>query len=362
MDGEGLAIGLERVNDREELINQWIGNVQMPVVIDEQTDYLFLYVFLYDMRPDKYLDPELTLSPHRQWVEIAGNTYEVFLKREQSGDYVPYPSVLSAYYPDTVLPLMDLTNNELQAMGAGVTSGHLLPADWETQEGFIDAQSVEFRQATGVRFNNAVLKEVASNSPEAIFPSQAVDEHMTYTSGIYHKKGYMWFVDENDYGYLGGARLSKVFPAIHGTSGIRDGKLQYKPYNGFVGTEALHYEVIDAFDNRLAATAYIEVGTSTLPEFHYSAPVAVADDINVQAGATVTLDLLENDVDADGDSLDVHQVEAGGAIGQVILTESGSVEYTAPAYFSGTDQFTYTVRDSNDMVSRSVRVLLRVSE
>jgi hypothetical protein len=92
------------------------------------------------------------------------------------------------------------------------------------------------------------------------------------------------------------------------------------------------------------ATASVSVTvTAVVPE--NVAPVAVADTATVDEDASVLIDVLANDSDADGDSLTIESATTP-ANGTVDITDS-QVLYTPSADFAGTDSFTYTVADGN---------------
>src|SRR5439155_4920430 len=60
----------------------------------------------------------------------------------------------------------------------------------------------------------------------------------------------------------------------------------------------------------------------------------------------VTINVLANDSDLDGDALTVSAVTQG-THGSVAINTDGSVTYTPGANFNGGDSFTYTVSDGN---------------
>jgi uncharacterized repeat protein (TIGR01451 family) len=72
-------------------------------------------------------------------------------------------------------------------------------------------------------------------------------------------------------------------------------------------------------------------------------PVAVDDSDTTPADTPVTIDVLNNDSDIDGDTLTVASVTQG-THGSV-TNNGGDVTYTPAAGFSGTDSFTYTISD-----------------
>jgi len=74
-------------------------------------------------------------------------------------------------------------------------------------------------------------------------------------------------------------------------------------------------------------------------------PVAVDDSDTTPEDTPVTIDVLNNDYDIDGDTLTVDSVTQG-ANGSVINNGS-NVTYTPDPGFNGTDSFTYTISDGN---------------
>jgi hypothetical protein len=75
-------------------------------------------------------------------------------------------------------------------------------------------------------------------------------------------------------------------------------------------------------------------------------PVAADDAATTDEDEAVTIDVLANDTDADGDDLTVTDVSAPGD-GAAEIDGDGTITYTPAADFAGTDTFTYTVSDGN---------------
>ena len=75
-------------------------------------------------------------------------------------------------------------------------------------------------------------------------------------------------------------------------------------------------------------------------------PVATDDKPSTDENTPVTIPVLANDADVDGDTLAVQEVTQP-ANGTVTINADGTVTYTPNAKFSGTDTFTYTVSDGN---------------
>ena len=75
-------------------------------------------------------------------------------------------------------------------------------------------------------------------------------------------------------------------------------------------------------------------------------PTAADDLVRLPFIGALTFDVLENDLDEDGDTLRVVAVTQGEA-GSVELLEDGRLTYTPSTNFSGQDAFTYTVEDGH---------------
>jgi hypothetical protein len=122
----------------------------------------------------------------------------------------------------------------------------------------------------------------------------------------------------------------------------------YTPPDGFVGTATFTYDIMglgSQFDYTSTDTATVTVTVTDVPP-----PVVAVDDMKtILPGEPVTIDVLENDMQAAGviaeftpDALD----DMGNLQpGTVTLLENGTDQlvYTPPAGFAGTVTFTYTI-------------------
>ena len=125
-----------------------------------------------------------------------------------------------------------------------------------------------------------------------------------------------------------------------GTVAIGDGgaDVTYTPAMGFIGNDAFTYTVSDGAGGE--ATAAVAV---TVEEGPNTAPVAVADDAVTTRGESITVAVLANDVDADGDALAVLSV--GTPTNGTAMTDGETVTYTPAAGFVGVDVVPYTLTD-----------------
>ncbi len=119
------------------------------------------------------------------------------------------------------------------------------------------------------------------------------------------------------------------------------------------GPDEFTYTMVDADGDTNSARLAI---SQTEPS--NTAPVAANDSYTTAEDTAVTLNVLGNDSDPDGDSLLLWGYTQA-TNGTVSTDLSGNLVYTPNANWSGTDTFTYTIRDSNggiDTATVSVNV------
>lgn len=152
----------------------------------------------------------------------------------------------------------------------------------------------------------------------------------------------------------GGIRIEITNEPEHGTLTIDPdtNELIYTADSEFVGEDQFTYTVIDADGDSDSAVVTINV----LPPIDDNTdPTAVNDIVNlvITDGDTV-IDVLANDSDVDGDTLQITTFTQPDN-GSVVLNDDGTFTYT-PVAFAGnapntdnsyTDTFTYTVSDGN---------------
>ncbi len=144
-----------------------------------------------------------------------------------------------------------------------------------------------------------------------------------------------------------GASVQRISAPKHGTAVLNsDGSFTYTAVAGYTGTDSFQYTVTD--DNggvSNPATVFIRVNVPT-----------ANDDLASFTGTTpVTIDVLANDTDPDGDghlvpsSVTVVTAPHNGTV--TPGTTPGELVYTANSGFVGTDTFRYTVSDDNGATS-----------
>lgn len=121
--------------------------------------------------------------------------------------------------------------------------------------------------------------------------------------------------------------------------------LSFIPASDFSGTVTLNVSATateTASGTSVTSNAALTVSVTPVND----APAAVDDSGFANAGGSVTLNVLANDSDPEGDALSVTSV-GNAAHGTVTLGANGLVTYTPVATYSGNDTFNYTITDSN---------------
>ena len=109
------------------------------------------------------------------------------------------------------------------------------------------------------------------------------------------------------------------------------------------------YETKNSYSIRVrttdSGTLYYEEALNITVTNVNDPPVAVADNATTLENTPVTIDVLNNDFDVDGDILTVVSVTQG--TNGSVINNGGNVTYSPAIGFNGTDSFNYTVSDGN---------------
>jgi hypothetical protein len=143
------------------------------------------------------------------------------------------------------------------------------------------------------------------------------------------------------------------------TAIVTSGRFSYQPDPGFIGTDEFTYRIRDAAGNLSEfMTATIEV----LPDPNRP-PIGMPDHYGTLADETLAVaapGLLANDVDPDGDMTVVASFDQPSNGQLTAIVTSGRFAYVPDPGFTGTDMFTYRLRDVHGNVSDPVTVTIDV--
>ncbi|HHG3546839.1 TPA: tandem-95 repeat protein [Vibrio parahaemolyticus] len=130
---------------------------------------------------------------------------------------------------------------------------------------------------------------------------------------------------------------SASVPSEQGSVDIVNGKLVFTPAENFNGDATITYIVTDG---DLTDEAKVTVTVTPLND----SPVAVDDTVSTQEDTVVTIDVLPNDSDVDGDKLSIQSASVPEAQGKVEIVD-GKLVFTPAENFNGHAEITYTVTD-----------------
>ena len=135
------------------------------------------------------------------------------------------------------------------------------------------------------------------------------------------------------------APLAPIDPALGKVAVVEGGQaLQLTPAAGAVGPIMFPYTITDGRGGSDSATVTVTIH----PDSENIPPTTVPDTAEVEAGRTVSVDVLANDSDPEGDLLALSAVDAPAGSAQ--FTAAGVVTFTAPPS-PGPVVVTYTVLD-----------------
>jgi len=136
--------------------------------------------------------------------------------------------------------------------------------------------------------------------------------------------------------------------AVLGDVSIIENQLNYKPMDDFVGTEIVVYAISDG----KGGAAFAEV---TIDVIANKTPLAIDDTATTFKGESVTIKVLENDSDPEGDKLNLVSGVANN--GSVAINADNSLTYIPNSNFTGIDEINYLIKDSfNAQASGVVKV------
>ena len=240
----------------------------------------------------------------------------------------------------TTIPIADVNNGTLTLAADGTFT-------YTPDAGYIgiDTFIYEIVDETGARDQATVAINVINNvSPIANDDAYTIDEDVVLTTVLGTDDLLLNDTDAN------GDDLTVVATPItdvtNGTLVLNtDGTFIYTPNANFNGSDSFVYEISDGNGGTSQATATITI------EAVADNPIAGDDEYDVDMGTTLTVpvgsdDLLQNDTDADGDTLTINTTPVTlPANGTLTLGTDGSFTYEPDDAFSGTDTFEYQVED-----------------
>ena len=262
----------------------------------------------------------------------AGDTYDV----DEDG-------TLSIASPGVLGNDTDFDNDPLTAvLATGPAHGTLsLNANgsftYTPNPNYNGADSFTYRASDGIATSDpatvAIAVRAINDPPVAVGDAYMVDEDQTLSVAVPGVLG-------NDTDTDGDPLTTRLISGpAHGSLTLNaDGSVIYTPAANYNGSDAFVYRANDGTTESADATVTITVRPVN------DSPVAGDDAATTPEDSSVTVTVLGNDIDPDGDPLTVTTV-IQGAHGSVAINPDGTVTYTPAANYNGSDSFTYTVSD-----------------
>ena len=230
---------------------------------------------------------------------------------------------------------------------AVIKSGSATTVTYTPNAGFHGADSFNYTLSDG--FNTVTGTVTVTVAPSNAAP-MVVDDARTIAAGMAVDID----VVANDTDAEGDTlQVVSVSKPSNGTAVIKSGSattVTYTPNAGFHGADSFNYTLSDGF-NTVTGTVTVTVAPSN------AAPMVVDDARTIAAGMAVDIDVVVNDTDAEGDTLQVVSVSKPSNGTAVIKSGSATtVTYTPNAGFHGADSFIYTLSDGFNTVTGTVTV------
>ena len=136
--------------------------------------------------------------------------------------------------------------------------------------------------------------------------------------------------------------ISATTEASHGRVKIDNDQIKYTPDADYTGTDRFTYTITDSKGHSATATVTVTIKQAEVNK----APEAVDDSFTTYVNTAINYDVIDNDHDADGDTLTISS-KTEGAHGTVAIANN-KITYTPNRGYTGVDTFTYTLSDGNN--------------
>lgn len=132
--------------------------------------------------------------------------------------------------------------------------------------------------------------------------------------------------------------ITAITQGAHGAVTFDASGVSYMPNANYFGTDAFTYTISDGTGGNATATVNVTITPVN------DAPWASDDSAMATEDGSITVAVLANDTDIEGDTLTITGV-AQGSHGMVIVNPNGTTTYTPSPNFNGSDVFTYIISD-----------------
>ncbi len=218
-----------------------------------------------------------------------------------------------------------------------------------------DSLSYTVDDAAAATSNTAVVRITVSSSndlPVAGPDVAQTDEDLSIDIDVLMN-------DSDADGSLIPASVTVAAAPAHGATAVNPttGAITYTPDPNFFGPDNLEYTVQDN-DGGTSPQTLVTITVDSLND----APVALDNSASTGEDNPVTIDILNNDSDVDGEidtsSVALILLPDDGSFS--VSSNTGSITYSPAQDFFGNDTLTYTVKDKQDLTSNEATVIVQV--
>jgi hypothetical protein len=144
--------------------------------------------------------------------------------------------------------------------------------------------------------------------------------------------------------------LVAVSAASNGTTSLVGDSVRYQSDAGFTGTDTFTYTVRDAGGAEVTGEVTVTVGPAN------EAPIAQDDVLVTDLISTVTVDVLANDSDPDGDPLTIVELldVPPTSVAIITITEDNRIRFDPEAWFGDTITIRYRISDGQGGFAEAV--------
>jgi MYXO-CTERM domain-containing protein len=242
-------------------------------------------------------------------------------------------TVTAIVWDDTGFPMasVDVTFNVLSGPNAGQTGINTTDANGRatftyTSNGDMGQDTIQ-ASYSGIN-SNVVSVDWLNQNPDAVDDSDTTDEELAVTIDV--------LINDTD-PESDSLEVDSVTDGTNGSVVNNVTDVTYTPDLDFVGIDTFTYTISDGLGGFDTATVTVTVGP--MPDD----PVAVDDSDTTDEEVAVTIDVLANDYDVDGETPSVVSVTDG--TNGTVVNNGIDVTYTPDLDFFGTDTFDYTIDD-----------------
>ncbi len=151
--------------------------------------------------------------------------------------------------------------------------------------------------------------------------------------------------------------ISIIGSPVNGTATVdTSGNIIYNPSGNFNGRDTVYYQICDGFTPPLCDSAYIVITVTN------AAPSAENDVLVLDANGTLTVNVLDNDNDPNGQLIFITSISSPPN-GTIVDLGEGELQYTPSPGFFGVDSFNYVICDNGTPIQcDSAWVFITINE